>query len=102
MSLGTSGRNVPIVVVSMSPNAIVLSIPAGPSGRTYNFSLTSPTGVTKFITFSQLTSGTPKIAYVGTASIDPQVETLVQLNQTNTGVAAVLPELVQVYSITNP
>ena len=104
MSLSTSGRNIAIVVVSMTPTEIVLTIPAGPSGRTFNFSLTSPNGVSKYITFSQLKTGTPKIAIVGTASIDPQVETFIKLNQTNTNspVSTVLPELIQVYSVSNP
>lgn len=102
MSLRTSGNNIPIKVVSMSPNQIVLTIPPGPTGRTYNFSLTSPTGTTRFITFSQLTSGTPKISFIGTPSINPQVETLIQLNQTVTALASVLPEVIQVFSVTNP
>lgn len=73
MSLRTSGNNIPIKVVSMSPNQIVLTIPPGATGRTYEFSLTSPTGTTRSITFSQLTSGTPKISFIGTPSINPQV-----------------------------
>lgn len=105
MALNISTRNLPLNILSISTTQIVLKVPAGLNGRSYTFSLTTPMAVTKSTGFSQQNSATPNISYVGTPVIAPNTQTLITLNQTNTASAtikAVVPELVQIYSLSNP
>jgi hypothetical protein len=73
LALRTGTRNIPIIVKSMSPTQIVLTLPSGASGRTYNFNITNPMGTLKTTGFSQQSSATPRISFVGSSTISPNV-----------------------------
>ncbi len=60
--------NLPIVVKSMTPTKIVLKLPPGASGKSYLFNITNPMGSAKSTGFSQQTTATPRIAFVGAST----------------------------------
>lgn len=78
----------------------MLKVPPGGSGKSYKFSITTPTGVTKSIGFSQQSTATPKVNIISSATISPNTPTNVILNRTV--LPTTIPELVQIYSLTNP
>jgi hypothetical protein len=100
LAFTTGTKNLPISIVSISPTQITLTVPPGVAGRSYTFSLTTPTGLTKSIGFSQQTAATPKINLISALIISPNVVTTVILN--NTILGTIIPEKVYIYSISNP
>lgn len=77
-------------------------MPPGTTGRTYSFNLTSPTGVFKATTFTQLNTSTPKAVFNSSVygTIQPNTETTIVLN--NTVVPMAIAKTIQLYSISNP
>lgn len=69
ISLNTGTKNLPLKITSMTPSEIVLLIPAGLSGRTYSFSITTPMKETKSISFSQQATSTPKVNLTSSTTI---------------------------------
>ncbi len=75
-------------------------MPPGPAGRTYTFSLTTPTGLVRSITFSHQISATPNVILASSASISLNTAAVIKLN--NTLLNSTNPEIVQIYSLSNP
>lgn len=77
-----------------------MTVPAGVSGRSYLFSITPPVGQAKSVSFSQQATSTPKANLTSSGVISPNTQTTVTLN--NTLLGNTVPEIVQVYSLSNP
>lgn len=92
ISLMTGTKNLPLKITSMTPSEIVLNVPAGVSGKTYSFSITTPMKATKSISFSQQTTSTPKVNLTSSSSISPNTISLVTLN--NTILGSTVPETI--------
>ncbi len=99
MAFATGTRNLPINIASISTTEIVLKVPTGITGRSYTFSLTTPMGVIKSMSFSQSSTATPKVNLVSTAAILPNTPTTINLNRTV--LPTIIPEILQLYSLTN-
>jgi hypothetical protein len=100
MAFATGSRNLPLNIVSNSPTEIVLTVPQGANARAYTFSLTNPMGTTKSIGFSQQTTATPSVNLTSSPTIQPNVASTLTLNRVT--LPAVLPEKIQLYSLSNP
>lgn len=97
----TSGtKNLPLKITSMTPDEIVLTVPAGVRGKSYSFSITTPMGVTKSISFTQQTTSTPRVNLTSSATISANTLSLVTLN--NTILGSTVPEIIELYSLSNP
>lgn len=83
LAVATNGMNIPLNIVTISPTQIVLSIPKGVAAKSYTFSITNPQKAIRTISFSQQTTSTPTVALTSTATIAPNVQTMINLNRTN-------------------
>lgn len=82
LAFSTGTMNLPLNIVSMSTTQIVLKVPPGASGKSYKFSITTPTGLIKTMSFSQSSTSTPKVNLISSATISPNTPTNVILNRT--------------------
>lgn len=85
LSFTTNSKNLPLKITSITPSEIVLTVPAGTAGKSYSLSITTPMGVTKSISFSQQTNSTPTANLTSPATIVPNIESTVTLNNTILG-----------------
>lgn len=102
ISLVTGVKSLPLDIVSMTPTQIVLNLPRAPlnSGRTYTFTIVNSMGTSKSIGLSQSASTTPTVNLVSSAIVAPNTVTNVILSRTNMNTT--YPEIIQLYSVSNP
>ncbi len=82
LSLSSNKILIPLDFVSLSTTKIVLRIPRGVNSKSYEFRLTSPTGVLVTQTFSQMTTVTPTVDMTSAATIAPNTASTVSLTRT--------------------
>lgn len=100
LSFISGTKNLPLKITTMTPGEIDLIVPAGVTGRSYSFSITTPKGVTKSISFTQQTTSTPRVNLTSPTTISANTLSLVILN--NTILGSTVPEIIELYSLSNP
>jgi len=82
LSLTTGGIVIPLDVVSSSTTQLVLRVPKGVNAKQYSFKLTSPTGTSFTLGFSQQDTATPTVDLTSTATISPNTASTISLTRT--------------------
>ncbi len=100
LSLSSNKILIPLDFISLSTTKIVLRIPRGFNTKAFEFRLTSPTGISISYTFSQTDTNTPTVDLTSAGTITPNVAATISL--TRTVRAATTPEIIELYSITDP
>lgn len=101
ISLTSNNVFIPLDFSFLSTKRIALRVPKGFHGKTHEFRLTSPTtGVILSVTFVQNDTSTPTVDLTSTATITPNTNSVISL--TRTVRVTTIPELIEIYSVTDP
>jgi len=98
--LTANSKSFTLDVVSSSATELVINLPAVTASTEYVLTIKSPSGSIRTAMFSQTTAATPTVTVVSPTTASASGVVSVQLNRTASPSAE--PEIVQVYSISNP